>query len=238
MTALDERTGATRLPVTLPSMPSWSVSSRMTWKLYEVQFRVMSPSLWRSGRRSLAYIGRWQPAQLVIHDEWQVKQVILLSGWAMSLPPSGTSPQVVPSLRIVLASRDRSLYRAWPGVIESMVWGTSHCLPCSTIDRWMIVSPETLNRRWPNGVWSDARLVPPSGAAAADVFRVARASMVPWQSRQSISTALRVSPYSLPLPWLSCEKWQSTQCMPFSRWMSLRWSACLNLSGASGATTL
>ena len=44
MTALDERTGATRLPVTLPSMPSMKASLRITWKLYEVQLRVMSPS--------------------------------------------------------------------------------------------------------------------------------------------------------------------------------------------------
>ena len=29
------------------------------------------PSLWSSGLRSLAFMGRWQPKQLVIHDVWQ-----------------------------------------------------------------------------------------------------------------------------------------------------------------------
>src|SRR5262249_61249862 len=113
MTAVEGRAGATRLPVTLPSIPSWNTSSRMTWKLYAVQFRLMSPSLWRSGRRSLARIGRWQPAQLVIHDEWQGEQVILESGWGRSLPPSGTAPPVAASRRVALASRDRAPALVW-----------------------------------------------------------------------------------------------------------------------------
>ena len=72
-------------------------------------------------------------------------------------------------------------------------------------------------RRDPNGVRSLARSIPPFGAAVFEVFRAARARDVPWQSAQSISTAARASPYRWPLPWLSCSKWQSTQCMPLSR---------------------
>ena len=37
-----------------------------------------------------------------------------------------------------------------------------------------------------------------------------------------ISTAARTSLCSCVLPCMSCTKWQSTQCMPFSRWMSMQ----------------
>ncbi len=48
------------------------MSSRRTWKLYDVQLRVVSPSLWSIGILRLATIERWQPKQLVVHDVWQV----------------------------------------------------------------------------------------------------------------------------------------------------------------------
>src|SRR5262249_19586863 len=67
-TALDERTGAMRFPVTVPSIPSMNTSSRRTWGLYDVQFRRMSPSLGRMGRRSLALCGRRKAKQPVMHD--------------------------------------------------------------------------------------------------------------------------------------------------------------------------
>ena len=46
-----ERTGATRCPVTVPSMPRLYTSSRRTWKLYDVQLRVRVPSLCSMGMR-------------------------------------------------------------------------------------------------------------------------------------------------------------------------------------------
>src|SRR6185312_17045779 len=53
-TADEERTGATRLPVTVPSRPSMKMSSRKTWKLYCVKLRESPPSLWRFGILRLA----------------------------------------------------------------------------------------------------------------------------------------------------------------------------------------
>ena len=47
---------------------------------------------------------------------------------------------------------------------------------------------------------------------------------VPWQSTHWISVAARTSMCSRLLPCMSCTKWQSTQCMPFSMWMSMRWT--------------
>ena len=47
-------------------------SSRIVWKLYEVQLRCVSPSKWSIGLRRLARIGRWQPKQLVTQDVWQL----------------------------------------------------------------------------------------------------------------------------------------------------------------------
>ena len=46
-------------------------------------------------------------------------------------------------------------------------------------------------RRVPNGVRRRERSWPPAGAAVPEVFSVARARTVPWQSTQSISTAAR-----------------------------------------------
>ena len=114
--------------------------------------------------------------------------------------------------------------------------GCGQLLPLSTALRCRNASPFRSNRFSPNGVSSASSLVP--GEAGPVVTRVALSLAVPWQSMQSISRAGLGSLYSLPLPWLSCWKWQSTQCIPFSRWMSFRWTAFWNLSGALSGTTL
>ena len=61
-----------RLPVTVPSRPSMNMSSRSTWKLYDVQLRVVSPSLCSIGILRFADIDRWQPKQLGVQDVWHV----------------------------------------------------------------------------------------------------------------------------------------------------------------------
>ena len=61
-----------RLFVTVPSRPRKNESSRRIWKLYAVQFLVVSPSLWSIGILRLATIERWQPKQVGVHEVWQV----------------------------------------------------------------------------------------------------------------------------------------------------------------------
>src|SRR3954468_9253695 len=82
-----ERTGAIRFLVTVPSFPRKNESSRSTWKLYAVQFRVVSPSLWSIGILRLATIERWHPKQVGVHDVWHVKHVIELFACASLSPP-------------------------------------------------------------------------------------------------------------------------------------------------------
>jgi hypothetical protein len=53
-----------------------------------------------------------------------------------------------------------------------------------------------------------------------DVVRLVTWSMVPWQSTHSISTACSMKPWMSPSPITSRTVWQSTQCIPFSWWMS------------------
>src|SRR5678816_4480358 len=96
-----DRTGAIRFFVTVPSLPRKNESSRSTWKLYEVQFRVVSPSLWSIGIFRFATIERWQPKQVGVHDVWQVKQVIELLACA-SFSPDVAAPHV-PSFWTVFA---------------------------------------------------------------------------------------------------------------------------------------
>ena len=62
-----------------------------------MKLRVVMPSNLFSGTRWFARIGRWQPKQLVAHDEWQTWQVMFDSWCAKScahFDASGTSPQV------------------------------------------------------------------------------------------------------------------------------------------------
>ena len=91
------------------------------------------------------------------------------------------------------------------------------------------------NRGLPNGVRSDSRFAP-FAVGRRRVATPARwyaashaASAVPWQSMHWISIAARTSCWSRVLPCTSCEKWQSTQCIPFSRWMSIRWTGTPDL---------
>ena len=132
--------------------------------------------------RSLAFIGRWQPKQLVIHEVWQAKHVILLSAWASSVSLAGASPHVVPSRRMVLASRERSerlgLARAHAevGSIESSTCTTSHCRSLVTVERWISVSPRHWKRRWPNGVVEQREV-----AAAGRRGRAGRLERAPWR---------------------------------------------------------
>src|SRR5215813_2227306 len=131
-------------------------------------------------------MGRWQPKQDVTHEVWQAKHVIRPSPCARSLS-SAASPQVVPFLRSVLASRERSAAlgffcaHAEAGLIESITCTTSHCRPLVTVERWMSLSP-CHSKRWPSGEFSNERSVPPGGAAGPDVLRFALVLMVPWQS--------------------------------------------------------
>jgi hypothetical protein len=55
------------------------------------------------------FMERWQPKQLVVHEEWQAKQLILLLAWASLVGSAPASPQVLPSICIVLARRAFSL---------------------------------------------------------------------------------------------------------------------------------
>src|SRR4029434_10030308 len=66
--------------------------------------------------------------------------------------------------------------------------GTVHCLPSSTMLRWMTLPPRVMNCGTPNGV---TRATERSRAADAgpDVTSVAVCDAVPWQSLQAISTA-------------------------------------------------
>ena len=199
-TAHVERAGEMRLPAVVPSCASMNTSSRIVWKLYGVQLRSAVPSLWSSGFFSLAFMGRWQPKHDVTHEVWQEKHVMRLSACASCLSSAGASPQVVPSRRTVLDSRERSARlgflaaHAEPGVIVSRTCTTSHSRSLVTVERWTSVSPRHWKRRGPNGVPSSDMSVPPAGAAGPDVFSVALALMVPWQSTQLISMAARVSP--------------------------------------------
>ena len=116
----------------------------------------------------------------------------------------------------------------------SLVCTTSHRRPGSTHEFWKKrfrpSGPScTSNRGRPNGVFIASRFRPvPSGDEVYDagplVFSVACLVIVPWQSVHAISVAARTSMWSRLLPCMSCEKWQSTQCIPFSMWMSIRWT--------------
>ena len=63
---------------------------------------------------------------------------------------AGTSPQVVPSRRSVLASRDFSARlglataHVEAGSMESSTCTTSHCRSFVTVERWISVSPAPL----------------------------------------------------------------------------------------------
>ncbi len=193
------------------------MSSRRVWKLYEVQLRLSPPSLCSMGFFWLAVIDRWQPKQLVVQDEWHESQVILSLVWVVSWARAARS---LPSSEASTCG----MYHFRSGVTM---------LRCTM--RSASPAPSRSKRAWPQGVLPSSSGVP--GEAGPDVRSVATASRVPWQSMQSISIAARGSAYSLPSPWLSCSKWQSTQCMPFSRWMSLRCTAFWNFCGSSSATT-
>src|ERR1017187_9994863 len=108
--ALDDRTGAIRFFLAVLSRPSMKTSSRSTWKLYVVKLRLStSPSLCKAGRLALAFIERWQPKQLVIHDEWHAQQDIRSSLCARRSGAALARPHVTPSFSMVLASRSFSL---------------------------------------------------------------------------------------------------------------------------------
>src|SRR2546425_12248187 len=70
-TAQEERAGEMRCFITVGSMASMNTSSRIVWKSYDVQFRSVSPSQWRSGLRRFARMGRGQPEQLVTPEVGQ-----------------------------------------------------------------------------------------------------------------------------------------------------------------------
>ena len=153
--------------------------------------RLSPPSLWRFGFFVLAFCERWQPKQLVVHEEWQAKQLILLLAWASLVGSAPPSPQVEPSICIVLASRAASLYFGFPGVTASTTCGTSHSTFSSTMLRCVILPRRLVKRGWPQGVLRPLRSRPVE--AGPDVVRLAGPETVPWQSMQSISTAARGS---------------------------------------------
>ncbi len=85
-----------------------------------------------------AFIGKWQPKQLVAHDEWHTWQVMasLLCAsltWR-SCVSAGTSPQVTPSRWSVLAYALRALYMLDVGSTVSTVCGTSQRLLGSMLE--------------------------------------------------------------------------------------------------------
>ena len=125
-------------------------------------------------------------------------------------------------------------------MIVSATCATSHSSPSSTIERWIqslafASSKRALAERRRAAQRASCRRV---GAAGPVVSSVARALDGAVAVDAVDLDGVRVSPYSLPLPWTSCSKWQSTQCIPFSRWMSLRWTALPNFCGSSCGTTL
>ena len=100
------------------------------------------------------------------------------------------------------------------------------------------MSPRHWKRRWPNGVVSSARSVPPAGAAGpgglesrlgVDRAVAVDAGDLDGGARLAVELAVAVA----VLLEVAVE-----QCIPFSRWMSLRWTAFLKRSGSSAATTL
>src|SRR5713101_1915161 len=104
--ALVERSGAILYPLLGLWSPRMNWSTRIPWGLYEVQFRVRSPSKWFTVFLQFACTGRWHPAQEVVQERWQVKHSIRSSAWARVFGWAGTLPQVLPSFCIVLARRD------------------------------------------------------------------------------------------------------------------------------------
>src|SRR6185503_6135021 len=120
----------------------------------------MPPSSCRFGFFWFAFMERWQPKQLVVHEEWQAKQLILLLACASLAGSAAASPQVRPSVCMVLARRAFSLYRGLPGVTASTTCGTSHSTFSSTIDRWVILPRRLVKRGWPQGVLSPERSMP------------------------------------------------------------------------------
>src|SRR5262245_9910709 len=72
VTALDERTGATLWPSTVPSIPSMYPSVRRISGLYDAYTCDSSPSLCSIGFFVFTFAARWHPKQFVVHDEWQL----------------------------------------------------------------------------------------------------------------------------------------------------------------------
>src|SRR5216684_3691416 len=178
--------------------------------------------------------GKWQPEQVVCHEEWQVKHSIFCEGWARLAAEESPFP-VLPSLSTSLARAAASLYPELAGFSESTTCLTVHWSLGSVLECWMMLPSFSSNQASPEGVVTSFRAWPPLRPL---VTSVARLSIDPWQSSQRISMASVICAYVLPSPCMSCEVWQSTHCRPFSKWMSFRCTAFLNLSGSSSRTML
>src|SRR3712207_4832048 len=99
--------------------------------------------MWSRGFLVLTLAERWQPQQLVVHEEWQATQETRELSCASCFESAGTAPQVVLSLSRVLARAAFGLKRGLPGVTESATCGTSQLigLPvagsfCTTTEFW------------------------------------------------------------------------------------------------------
>ena len=181
-----------------------------------------------------ARCGRWQPKQLGFQELWQAMQLIsVLMGPLASLRPGYRVPR-----RPRRGGPRRRTRPSWPcasGRCNGRWWDRWY-RPSARLPRRDRARPPNSGRSGPGRARSVVRIAAcrrafagprgcalraRSGRAAGDQRRALR-----WLSRgsrsQVISMAARTSPWSLVLPWMSWAKWQSAQCMPFSRWTSSR----------------
>src|ERR1700678_1866673 len=100
------------------------MSSRATCGLYVAKLRVVSPSYLCVADFQLASIGKWQPPQDVIHDEWQAKHAIWESLcarlFAATPGPQAKDLPSVPSFDISLARAARGLKSGLAGSTVSL----------------------------------------------------------------------------------------------------------------------
>jgi hypothetical protein len=110
----------------------------------------------------LAWIGRWQPAQLVVHDRWQEKQVILSLPCASPPSRAGSS----------LARAAFALYFGLPGVTVSFTSVMTHSRSLSIAERCTSLPPIHSKRLRPSCVRRSVRSMPPGRAAGPEVRSV------------------------------------------------------------------
>ena len=243
--AEDERTGAMRLALHCAVAAELEhVVARDLRVVGGVVARLAALVVHARSVFQFASIGRWQPTQLVVHDE----MAGVAGHLVVAVRALGRRHRGPPALLVVIEAAARArASRAPPsrctrGASDRRVSLTSEIAHSSSgVDRRALVEalPAPLEAPPPVGRAQRARgRCRPCGAAGPEVRR----------RRVAVRGAVAVGAVDLdrrrdlavewPLPCASCAKWQSTQCMPISRWIDVRCTAFLNFAGSSSATGL